>query len=448
MKIKYILLLIISVFIINISNVNAAATVVADSDQSTLCKYEGASINLFTAIPLVPSTIPIVYADSGTLTISASKSSDEFIATVKVRYLDRDRLITIIDVDDLIQFGTKLLSGKLSFTDIVDFAKNVNGSDSDTTKAYIKNNFTVVSTVSNDSSELTNKVANDPYITKVLGTSSAVQQGSIAQQGAMATNGYCPDVSKVDVEYNALTKSWKISSITFDRDSLARTSFDSFMENYYKTLLNINIDKTIVLAGLSKYRFDDNAKYKSFNATTCLSESDANYYINQFNIIKNYAGNKSYVAMFKNNGFSSIAKSIVSTYVPGGACDKQNPSLASLYKKLQTSAQDALNIMNSTKDSVPKSECEYILGDPNKQGDFAYYLDITFRFIKFAAPILLICVSIFDYIKVIASGDADSINKTNKKTLIRLIFTLLLFFLPIIISFLLTLLGAQGSCGI
>ena len=51
-----------------------------------------------------------------------------------------------------------------------------------------------------------------------------------------------------------------------------------------------------------------------------------------------------------------------------------------------------------------------------------------------------------DYIKAMVSSDADLIKKTNTKTLIRLLFAMLLFVLPVIISYLLTLLGAQGSC--
>ena len=71
---------------------------------------------------------------------------------------------------------------------------------------------------------------------------------------------------------------------------------------------------------------------------------------------------------------------------------------------------------------------------------------MTFRFIKFAAPALLIVMSVIDYVKVIASSDADELKKVNKKTVTRIIFTLLIFFLPILISVLLRLLGLQGSC--
>lgn len=437
MKFKTLLFLILSIFIVGMSNAKAAS-VVSDSDKSTLCSYSGASVDVFTAIPGVPSTIIIPYME-GSLTIEAAQDSDMFYANVKFRHFDKERVLTVIDIDDVIEYGSKLVTGTLKFEDLIDFAGNVNGSDSATVKGYIKNNFTVVSNSKDDV---------NPYLDKVTGTSSAITQGSINKQQDMANNGVCPDAASVELSYNAISKKFSIADVTFDSSTVLNNGFNNWVFTKISTLLLIPNDKTYVYSTLSTYRFADDAKYKSYDGKTCLNEADADYYIAQFNTISSYKSNSSYVRMFKNNGFDTIAKSIVIGYMNDGTCAKENPSLASKYSELRSAAQDALNAMNSTSESLPANECEYILGDPNKAGDFAYYLNITFRFIKFAAPILLICVTIFDYIKAISASDGDAIQKTNKKTLTRLIFTLLIFMLPIIINAILNLTGVQGTCGI
>lgn len=434
MKFKTLLVILFSIFLFGITNANAAS-VVSDSDKSTLCTYVGGSVDIFTAIPGVPSTIILPYAD-GSLTIEAANDSDMFYANVRFRYFDPT---SFGDFDDLVEYGSKLISGSFTVQDLIDFASHVNGSDNETVKGYISNNFTVVS---NTKGKINNT------LDKFTKNSSSITQGSVNKQQAMATNGVCPNSVSVEVQQNSLTKKWSIVDITFDSSAVVNNAFNNWVSTKIKTLLAFKTDKTLMYGVLNKYRFADDAKYKSYNGNTCLSEADAKYYIGQFNTITSYKDNSSYIKMFKNNGFVSIANSIVVGYMPDASCVKQHPELAGLYSTLQKAAQDALNVMNSTKDKTPKNVCEYILGDPSQPGDFAYYLNMTFRFVKFAAPILLIVVTIFDYIQAISSSDGDAIKKTNKKTVTRLIFTLLIFMLPIIISAILTLTGVQGTCGI
>lgn len=435
MKFRTLLIITISIFLFKMSDVNAVE-VVSDGDQSTLCYFSGVSVDIFTTIPGLPSTMVIPHPGA-TLSIEASSDSDEFIANLKFNYLDKEKVLLGVDYDDIGEYGYKVISGNITVQDALDFASKTYYSDIGKARGYIRNNFTVISNTKEDM---------DPALNKIFKNSSSITNGSINRQQALSTSGVCPSNASVELSYNMIGRTWKIVDITFD-SAINKASNTATMTEL-QTFLGAMIDKTVMFGYLEKNRFTDNAKYKNYNANTCLTEEDANYYINQFNIITNYKNNASYVKMFKNNGFVNIANSIVVGYMPDSACVKQHPELADLYSKLQKAAQDALNVMNNTTDKTPKDICEYILGDPSQPGDFAYYLNVTFRFIKFAAPILLICVTIFDYIKAIAASDGDAIMKTNKKTLTRLIFTLLIFMLPILISTILSLTGVQGSCGI
>lgn len=205
----------------------------------------------------------------------------------------------------------------------------------------------------------------------------------------------------------------------------------------------------VIQAYLEDETFSSSALYNSYNSNTCLSAEEANYYINEFNYVSKMSKNNLLANMYKNRGFGTIAKDILGKYKVGSDCYSQNPDLQSTYSQLVNSAKSALTVIDSSIDPNADdydNECQYILGDPSTPGSFAYYLDITFRFIKFLAPIAVIVLSIFDYIKAISSSDGDLINKTNIKTIKRLVIALILFVLPIIISYVLTLLGVQGRC--
>lgn len=106
-------------------------------------------------------------------------------------------------------------------------------------------------------------------------------------------------------------------------------------------------------------------------------------------------------------------------------------------------------VMNSSINVLEVQEnCEAVFGDPEKEGDFAHYLQQIFNVMKFLAPALVIVLSIIEFIKAAASDDKDALMKSTKKTGIRLFLALLLFFLPTVINFLFELLGWYGTCGI
>lgn len=93
-------------------------------------------------------------------------------------------------------------------------------------------------------------------------------------------------------------------------------------------------------------------------------------------------------------------------------------------------------------------DCESLFGDPTKDGTVANFLQQIFSIIGYAAPLLCLVLSVFEFVKATASQDKDALAKALKRTLKRIVYAILLFFLPMLINFLFPLLGWYGTCGI
>lgn len=146
--------------------------------------------------------------------------------------------------------------------------------------------------------------------------------------------------------------------------------------------------------------------------------------------------------IYLKNGYDTIAKDFINNYKPGSTCYENNPSLKDRYDSLVDACASFLESVDDDSDIYNVNECEFIDAD----GAFAHYLNQAFRFIQYLGPILVIIYSIIEYIRVAATSDADLLKKTNKRTIIRLIFALLLFIVPIIIKILLNIFGFYGNC--
>ena len=74
-------------------------------------------------------------------------------------------------------------------------------------------------------------------------------------------------------------------------------------------------------------------------------------------------------------------------------------------------------------------------------------LDWILDILKIAGPILAVGLGTLDFIKVVASGDADKEMKSAfKKFSIRIVSAILLFIVPVILAFLMdTFLGNQNG---
>lgn len=94
--------------------------------------------------------------------------------------------------------------------------------------------------------------------------------------------------------------------------------------------------------------------------------------------------------------------------------------------------------------------CDSYLGNPKTKGTPASYLQFVFDLMKYLALIILFVMTIFEFGKATVSSNQDAMKKAMQNTIKRLIIAIVIFFLPILINFILTLLGiySPSTCGI
>ncbi len=199
----------------------------------------------------------------------------------------------------------------------------------------------------------------------------------------------------------------------------------------------------------SGYPLFSDERYATYNqlSQTCITDSEQiDKIITWFDMSYNTAASKvekSVLADFyAANGYDDIANNFIKNYKPGSECYENNPSMQGKFDDLIDACTGFLELIDKDTDVYDVSTCDQIIGT----GTFAYYLNQTFRFIQYLGPIIVIVLSTIEYIKVAALSDADQLKKTNKRTITRLIFALLLFFIPMIIKIILNIFGFYGDC--
>jgi len=76
-------------------------------------------------------------------------------------------------------------------------------------------------------------------------------------------------------------------------------------------------------------------------------------------------------------------------------------------------------------------------------------LSTTLRFMQYIGVIIALVLSIIDFVKVVPTNDKDGIQKAAKRAAMRLGIAILIFFVPIILDFILDLVGFNSStCGL
>mgnify|MGYP004509278987 FL=1 len=88
------------------------------------------------------------------------------------------------------------------------------------------------------------------------------------------------------------------------------------------------------------------------------------------------------------------------------------------------------------------------LGNPSNSQYPAFWLQEILNIMKYVAIVALLVLVTTDFVKAVASNDKDALKKAGTTAIKRFIYCVLLFFLPSIISLLMTLFGAYGTCGI
>lgn len=118
-----------------------------------------------------------------------------------------------------------------------------------------------------------------------------------------------------------------------------------------------------------------------------------------------------------------------------------NENILSLINETNTLPLDINNTSSSPS-------CEGILGDPEDDQEPAYWIQFVLDIMKYIAIAALIVLSAMDFFKAIVSNDKDSLQKAGKTTGLRFIYCVILFFLPVLVNFVMSLLGLYDTCGI
>ena len=117
---------------------------------------------------------------------------------------------------------------------------------------------------------------------------------------------------------------------------------------------------------------------------------------------------------------------------------------------VRASVLKKINVKNDLVRVVVSAENENCpaFGDPNIETDPAYWIQWILNLMKYMAIIALLVLVISDFLKALVENDKDALKKAGSKALKRFIYCVLLFFLPTIISLIMTMFGAYGTCGI
>lgn len=84
-------------------------------------------------------------------------------------------------------------------------------------------------------------------------------------------------------------------------------------------------------------------------------------------------------------------------------------------------------------------DCSSLLGSPTQSNPAtpAYYISIVFSVIRYVAIILLIVLTILDFVSAVASQDNDILKKASSKAIKRFVLCVIIFLLPTLIDFVL-----------
>lgn len=91
-----------------------------------------------------------------------------------------------------------------------------------------------------------------------------------------------------------------------------------------------------------------------------------------------------------------------------------------------------------------------LLGDPNDENSVAWLLDKILTYSTLTGMIMVVILSSIDFLKVIVNSSDDDMAKAVRKLALRLIFAILLFFVPTITNAFLGIFGltSESTCGI
>ena len=92
--------------------------------------------------------------------------------------------------------------------------------------------------------------------------------------------------------------------------------------------------------------------------------------------------------------------------------------------------------------------CDSLFGDPANENDTAHYLQVALDVIKYSGIIACIALTIVEFAKAVIGDDKDMLKPLTQKMFNRMVYAVVLFFLPIITEVILRLIGVYGTCSL
>lgn len=93
-------------------------------------------------------------------------------------------------------------------------------------------------------------------------------------------------------------------------------------------------------------------------------------------------------------------------------------------------------------------DCYGLLGNPNDANAPAYWIQFALKIMRYAAIIALFGLSTADFIKAFTSQNQDAMKTAFSTAGKRLIYAVLIFFLPVVVEFIMNLFGVYGTCAL
>jgi hypothetical protein len=90
--------------------------------------------------------------------------------------------------------------------------------------------------------------------------------------------------------------------------------------------------------------------------------------------------------------------------------------------------------------------CAALLGDPSVSTYPAYWLNLAISILRYAAIIALLVLSSYDFIRAIISQDGDALKKATNHLYKRLLYCVIIFFIPTILNYIFKVVGIEGVC--
>jgi len=100
--------------------------------------------------------------------------------------------------------------------------------------------------------------------------------------------------------------------------------------------------------------------------------------------------------------------------------------------------KDYIDVISPELELEIKPEtCQSLLGNPKTEGTPSFYISFVFKILRYIAIIILIVLTVMDFVGAVASQDNDIIKKATSKAITRAIMCVGIFLLPTIIEFVL-----------